>query len=123
MQIKDIFNEKQFKIVRIKYEYNSPNKDIIVRINSKEYEVKYFILKKFLNTLNINLDRELLTNHISTEKLDNRPLYKKALDVQLGRKVNFNNQKHYISIGYDFLERTLGDLYEKNFNRSNDGKS
>ena len=115
MQIKDIFTDNQFRIIKIKYEYNSPIKDIIVRINSKEYEVKYSTLERFLSSMGISLNEELSKYYIPIERLDNRPFYKKVIDSQLGKRVDFNNTKHYVTIDFNFLEKTLGVLYEKKF--------
>ena len=113
MYIKDIFKNNEFQITKIKYEHNSPSKDFIIKLKGKEYEIKYSLLKRLLQDFDINLDLEIACNKYPIEKLDNRPLYKKAIDIQMGKNIYLQKQKHYISINYNFLKRELEDLYEK----------
>jgi hypothetical protein len=112
MKIKEIFDEDRFYIEKIKYENNSPQRDIIIRVDGYQYEVCFANLERILRKYDISLESELRLHHYPIERLDNRPLYRKVMDAQMRRHLPTNidsRTKHYTTIDYNRLSRFLED--------------
>ena len=106
MRINEVFDEDRFYIEKIKYEHNSPSKDIIIRIDGYQYEVRFSVLDRVLRLYDISLKAELHSNHYPIERLDNRPLYKKVMEAQMYGRIPNNldlRTRHYTTIEYNRL--------------------
>lgn len=111
MKINEIFEEQDFKILKVIYKNNSPIRDVIVKVNGYEYEISYENLRRFLLKFDICIETEL--KYCNVERIDTRPLFRKAMDFDMGRKVDFKRPKNYRTIDSCFLENNL-KTYERN---------
>lgn len=101
-----VFDNKNFYISKIKREFNSPTKSFIVLVNGYEYEISYNCLDRFLSKHELSI-RSLNLRNLHTEEVDNRPYYRKAMDFQMGKKVDFKRPYNYRTIDDRFLEMNL----------------
>ena len=109
--VEDVFN-KNFYIEKLKYEYNSPRPDIIVRINGHQYEISFYALSTFFRKFDINLESQIMRGNYRKEYVDNRPIWKKDLDLRMGKNVDFST-KHYTTISINFLEVHLKEILKE----------
>ena len=112
MRINEVFDENRFYIEKIKYEYNSTSRDIIIRIDGYQYETQFSNLERVLRKYDISLEAELRSNRYPIERLDNRPLYKKIMEAQMRGRIPTgidSRTKHYTTMDYYRLERFIED--------------
>ena len=112
MKISEVFDEYRFHIEKIKYEHNSPSRDIIIRINGYQYEIRFSNLERVLRKYDISLEEELRSKRYPIERLDNRPLHKKVMESQMRGRLytGFDfKTKRYTTIDSYRLEKFLED--------------
>lgn len=107
MKIEEVFDSRNFRIEKIVLENNSPSRKFLIFVNGYRYFIRYENLFRFLKNEDINLEEEIRRLRIPTERIDTRPLYQKAMDVQMGKRVDFKKPATYPFRDEMFLKRTL----------------
>ena len=107
MHIDEVFERNDFYIEKIILENSSPQRKFLIRVRGYRYFIRYENLFRFLKNENIDLESELIRLRIPIERIDTRPLYKKAMDAQMGKRVDFKNPATYPLRDESFLRRTL----------------
>lgn len=107
MYIEEVFERNDFYIEKIVLENNSPQRKFLIRVRGYRYFIRYENLFRFLKSIDIDLESELRRLRIPTERIDTRPLYRKAMDIQMGKNVDLKNPTNYPLRDEIFLKRTL----------------
>ena len=80
---------------------------VAIFVKGYRFFINYDNLFRFLKGLNINLESELRRLRIPTERIDTRPLWKKSMDIQMGKKVDLRNPSNYPFRDENYLRRIL----------------
>ena len=105
--IENIFETKDFRIEKVVLENNSPSRKFLIFVKGYRYFINYNNLFRFLKEFDIDLETELRRLRIPTERIDTRPLWKKAMDVQMGKNIDLRNPSNYPFRDENYLRRTL----------------
>lgn len=109
MYIEEVFQRKDFYIEKIILENNLPNRKFLIFVKGYRFFINYNNLFRFLKDFDINLESELKRLRIPTERIDTRPFYKKAMDIQMGKQVDFKRPLNYPFRDEIYLKRTLNE--------------
>lgn len=76
------------------YEVGLPS--YVIRLGNKRYEAEAGVLREGLRLCGIGFDEARLA--VRTERIDNRPMWKKDLSLRMGRRADFGGYVHYPEI-------------------------
>ncbi len=107
MQIADVFDRTHFRLDHVMVK--RPAKETVVfRLNGYTHEIDMCSLENILREYDIDLKRELAK--IPRKEYDNRPMWKKAMDVQMGKAVDFHRAPCYPPAHPDRLKAELRNM-------------
>lgn len=76
------------------YEVGLPS--YVIRLENERYEVEAGVLRNGLRLCGIFFNEA--GSIVRTERIDNRPMWKKDLNLRMGRGADFNGYPHYAEI-------------------------
>lgn len=109
-RIKDIFSPDAFCIEKLVSDHNCSRRDFLVRVNNYEYLMTRSEMDRLCHTYRVNINEELTDPHYPRVISDNRPLWKKDMDMRMGKFVNFEHKPlNYPSISADRVVALVGN--------------
>lgn len=92
--------------------YESGFPSYVIRLGDKRYEVETGVLREGLRLCGIFFNEA--GSIVRTERIDNRPLWKKDLSLRMGRGADFNGYAHYPEIRNPaFLAERIKEVRER----------
>lgn len=79
-----------------KRDYEAGFPSYVIRLGERRYEVEAGVLREGLRLCGIGFDER--RSVVRTERIDNRPLWKKDLSLRMGQRADFNHYPHYAEI-------------------------
>ena len=107
MQIADVFDQTRFRLDHVIVKQPA-EETVVFRLNGFTHEMDMRSLDRILREYDIDLRCEL--TRIPHKEYDNRPIWKKAMDVQMGKAVDFPRTPCYPPIHPDRLKAELRNM-------------
>ena len=108
MQIADIFGRTRIRLDHVMIKQPA-EETVVFRLNGFAHEMDVRSLTHILREYDIDLKREL--TRLPHKEYDNRPIWKKAMDAQMGKAVDFHRAPCYPPIHPDRLKAELRNMY------------
>lgn len=94
---------KDLRIVKIREDKNHNDTDIVMSDRNMTVAISKTNFTRVMNELGIDV-RQALRN-IPSEYVDSRPLWKKDMDMRMGRRVDLSVPSHIPQAGTDWLKK------------------
>ncbi len=111
MTIAEVFDRNRFRLDHLCIK-RPADETIVFRLNGFAHETDFRSLDRVLGEYGIDLRQELM--RLPRKEYDNRPIWKKAMDMQMGKIVDFNRAPSYPPVHPDRLKAELEKIAATN---------
>ena len=106
--IKETFPRNRFWLEKREREIGSTTDQVVFRLDGYCYSMDLFRFKSVMEKFNIDAEREIM--QLPVETADRRPLWKKDMDMRMGRTVNFRTPSNHLTPDPVGMEHALSQI-------------
>lgn len=106
--IRETFPRNRFWLEKREREIGSATDHVVFRLDGHHYSMDLFRFKSVMEKFNIDAEREIM--QLPVETADRRPLWKKDMDMRMGRTVNFRTPGNHLTPDPARMEHALSQI-------------
>lgn len=106
--IKETFPRNRFWLEKREREIGSTADQVVFRLDGYRYSMDLFRFKSLMKKFDIDAAKEIML--LPVETVDRRPLWKKDMDMRMGRTVDFRTPNNHLIPDPARMERALSQI-------------
>lgn len=106
--IKEIFPRNRFWLEKREREIGSTADQVVFRLDGYRYSMDLFRFKSVMEKFDIDVTEEIAL--LPVETVDRRPLWKKDMDMRMGRTVDFRTPSNHLTSDPVRMEHALSQI-------------
>lgn len=110
--IRETFPRDRFWLEKREREIGSTTDQVVFRLDGYRYGMDLFRFKNMMEKFDIDATEEIVLLPIET--VDRRPLWKKDMDMRMGRTVDFRVPSNHLTLDLVRMEHALSQILAEN---------
>lgn len=110
--IRETFPRNRFWLEKREREIGSTADQVVFRLDGYCYSMDLFRFKSVMEKLDIDVTEEIAL--LPVEAVDRRPLWKKDMDMRMGRAVDFRTPSNHLAPDLAGIEHALSQILAEN---------
>lgn len=106
--IREIFPRDRFWLEKREREIGSTTDQVVFRLDGYRYSMDLFRFKNVMEKFDVDAIKEIML--LPVETIDRRPLWKKDMDMRMGRTVDFRVPSNHLTPDPVRMERALSQI-------------
>ena len=106
--IRETFPSNRFWLEKREREIGSTTDQVVFRLDGCRYGMDFSRFKSVMEKFDIDAEREIM--QLPVETADRRPLWKKDMDMRMGRTVNFRTPSNHLTPDPVGMEHALSQI-------------
>ena len=110
--IRETIPRDRFWLEKREREIGSTTDQVVFRLDGYRYGMDLFRFKSVMEKFDIDAMREVMS--LPAETVDRRPLWKKDMDMRMGRTVDFRVPSNHLTLDLVRMEHALSQILAEN---------
>lgn len=110
--IRETFSRDRFWLEKREREIGSTTDQVVFRLDGYRYSMDLFRFKSVMGKFDIDATEEIAL--LPVETVDRRPLWKKDMDMRMGRAVDFRTPSNHLTLDLVRMEHALSQILAEN---------